>query len=78
MSSMSLGDLVCYSGFPSSATFVLRCCRPDSNFICVSYLDWGFNFATKTTANLIFNDRLSRDTVRKDSVTRFKKCQRMK
>ena len=73
-----LAALVCYSGFRSSATIVLRCYGPESDFICVSYLAWGFNFTTKTTVNLFFNDRLSRDTVRKDSITRFKKCQRTK
>ena len=40
-----LADLLCYSGFCSSATFVLRCYGPESAFIHVNYLGWGFNFA---------------------------------
>ena len=55
--SKSLADLLCYSGFRSSATFVLRCYGPESDFICVNYLDWGFNFATKITVNIFFNNK---------------------
>ena len=78
MPSKSLADLLCYSGFRSSVTFVLRCYRPESDFVCDNYLDGGFNFATKITVNIFFNNRLSRDIVRKESVTGFKKCQRTK
>ena len=49
-----LADLLCYSGFRSSTTFVLRCYGPESDFICVSYLGRGFNFATKITVNMFF------------------------
>ena len=73
MPSKSLTDLLCYSGFRSSATFVLRCYGPESDFISVNYLDWGF-----ITVNIFFNNRLSRDIVCKGSVTGFKKCQRTK
>ena len=55
--SKSLADLLCYSGFPSSATFVLRCYGPESDFICVNYLDWGFNFTTKITVNIFCNSK---------------------
>ena len=47
--SKSLADLLCDSGFRSSGTFVLRCCWPEPDFICVNYLDREFNFATKIT-----------------------------
>ena len=77
MPSMSLADLLCNPGFRSSATFVLRCYGPESDFICVNYLDWGFNFATKITVNVFYN-RLSRDILYKESVTGSKKCQRTK
>ena len=79
MPSKSLADLLCYSGFRSSATFVLRCYGPESDFISVNYLDWGFNFATKITVNIFLTtNRLSRDIVCKKSVTGFEKCQRTK
>ena len=79
VSSNSLSVLVCYSGFHSSATFVLRCYGPESDLISVSYLDWGFNFATKIMQiYFLATNRLSRDIVRKESVTGFKKCQRTK
>ena len=61
------------------ATFVLRCSGPESNFISVNYLDWGFNFAIKITVNIFLTtNRLSRDIVRKESFTGFKKCPRTK
>ena len=44
MPSKSFADLLCYFGFRSSGTFALRCYGPESDFICVSDLDWGFNF----------------------------------
>ena len=47
--SKSLANLLCYSGFRSSATFVLRCHGTESEVNCVSYLGWRFNFATKIT-----------------------------
>ena len=79
VSSNSLSVLVCYSGFRSSATFVLRCYGPESDLISVNYLDWGFNFATKIMQiYFLATNRLSRDIVRKESVTGFKKCQRTK
>ena len=79
MPSKSLADLLCYSGFRSSATFVLRCYGPESDFICVNYLDWGFNFATKITVNIFSNTiRLSRDIACKESATGLKKGQRTK
>ena len=79
MPSKSLADLLCYSGFRSSATFVLRCYGPESDFISVNYLDWGFNFATKITVNIFLTtNRLSRDIVCKESVTGSEKCQRTK
>ena len=52
-----LDDLLCYSGFRSSVTFVLRCYGPESDFICVNYLGWGFKFATKITVNIFFNNK---------------------
>ena len=55
--SESLSVLLCYSGFRLSATFVLRCYGPESDFISVNYLDWGFNFATKITVNIFFNNK---------------------
>ena len=55
--SKSLADLLCYSGFRSSVTFVLRCYRPESDFVCDNYLDGGFNFATKITVNIFFNNK---------------------
>ena len=77
MPSKSLSVLLCYSGFRSSATFVLRCYGPESDFICVSYLDWRFNFATKITVYIFFNNKQTvKDIVPKQSVTGFKKCQR--
>ena len=79
MPSKSLADLLCYSGFHLSATFALRCYGPESDFICVNYLDWGFNFAIKITVNIFLTtNRLSRDIVCKESVTGFEKCQRTK
>ena len=78
MPSKSVSVLLWYSGFRSLATFVLRCYGPESDFVSVSYLDWGFIFATKITVNIFFNNRLSRDIVHKESVTGFKKCQRTK
>ena len=77
MPSESLADLLCYSGFCSSVTFVLRCYGPESDFICVNYLDWRFNFATKITVYIFFNNKQTvKDIVPKESVTGFKKCQR--
>ena len=76
MPSKSISVLLCHSGFRSSATFDLRCHGPKSDFIGVNYLDWEFNFATKITVNIFFNNRLSGDIVRRESVTGFKKCQR--
>ena len=77
MPSKSLADLLCYSGFRSSATFVLHCYGPESDSIHVNYLDWGFNFATKITANMFLTTkRLSRDVICKESVTGFTKCQK--
>ena len=79
MPSKSLSVLLWYSGFRSSPTFVLRCYGPESDFISVNYLDWGFIFATNFTLNIIFKtNRLSRDIVSKKSVTGLKKCQRTK
>ena len=78
MPSKSLADLLCYSGFRLSATFALCCYGPESDFICVNYLGWGFDFPTKITVNIFLNNRLSRDTVCKESVAGFKKCQRTK
>ena len=57
MPSNSLTDLLCYPGFRLSATFVLRCYGPESDFIRVNYLDWGFNLAIKITVNIFFNNR---------------------
>ena len=58
MPSKSLSDLLCYSGFRSSATFVLRCYGPESDFISVNYLDWGdLTFAIKITVNIFFNNK---------------------
>ena len=57
MPSESLAVLLCYSVFRLSATFVLRCYGPESDFIDVSYLDWGFNFATKINGNIFFNNK---------------------
>ena len=36
---------------------VLRCYGPESDFTCVNYLDWGFNFATKIAVNGFFNNK---------------------
>ena len=52
-----LADLFCYSGFSSSATFVLHYYGQESDFIRVNYLDWRFNFATKITVNIFFNKK---------------------
>ena len=50
----------------------------ESDFMCVSDLDWGFNFATKITVNIFLTtNRMSRDIVCKERITGFKKCQRM-
>ena len=57
MPSKSLSVLLCDSGFRSSATFVLRCYGPGSDFISVNYLHWGFNFATKITVNIFFSNK---------------------
>ena len=76
--SKSLADLLCYFGFRSSATFVLRCYGPEYDFIRVNYLDWGFDFAPKITVKIFFNDRLSRVLVCKESITGFEKCRRNK
>ena len=54
--SKSLADLLCYSGY-RSATFVLHCYGPESDFILVKYLDWGFNFVAKITVNIFFNSK---------------------
>ena len=79
MPSKSLANLLCYSGFRSSVNFVLHCYGPESDFICVNYLEWGFNFATKITVNMfLITNRLPRDTICKESVTGFTKCQKMK
>ena len=67
MPSKSLSVLLCYSGFRSWATFVLRCYGSESDFISVIYVDWAFIFATKITVNIFFNkNRLSGDIVRKE------------
>ena len=69
MPSKSLADLLCYSGFRSSATFVLRCYGPESEVICVNYLGWRFNFAAKITVYIFLTtNSLSRDIVCKESV----------
>ena len=52
MPSKSRSLLFCYSGLGSSATFVLRCCGPESDFVSVNYVDCGFNFVTKITVNI--------------------------
>ena len=53
----SLSVLICYSGFRSSAPFVMRCYGPESDFIRANYLHWGFIFATKITVNVFFNNK---------------------
>ena len=62
----------------TSAAYVLRRYVTESDFTCVNYLDWGFNVATKIIVNILTTNRLSRDIVRKESFTGFKKRQRTK
>ena len=91
MPSKPLADFVCcnsgsrcniYCDFiltvKTSAAYVLRRYGTDSDFTCVNYLDWGFNVATKIIVNILTTNRLSRDIVRKESFTEFKKRQRTK
>ena len=76
---ISLTDNVALSlPVKTPATYVLRRYGSESDFTCVNSLDWGFNFPTKIIVNIFFNNkqRLSRDIVRKESVTGFKKRQR--
>ena len=40
-----------------AGNFVLRCYGPESDFISVNYLDWGFIFATKIAVNIFFNNK---------------------
>ena len=74
-------DIVALS-FPveTSTTYVLRRYGPESNFMCVNHLDWGFNFATQINVNIFFNNklRLPRYIAREESVIGFKKRQRTK
>ena len=63
----------------TSTIYVLRRYGPESDFTCVNHLDWGFNVATKIIVNIFLTrNKLSRDIVRKESVTGFKKRQRTK
>ena len=63
----------------TSTIYVLRRYGPESDFTCVSHLDWGFNVGTKIIVNIFLTrNKLSRDIVRKESVTGFKKRQRTK
>ena len=64
----------------TSATYVFRSYGPESDFTCVNHLGWEFNFATKITVDIFFNNkqRLSRNIARKESVIGFKKGQRTK
>ena len=43
--------------FSLAIYFAMRCYGPESDFISVSCLDWGFNFATKITVNIFFNNK---------------------
>ena len=63
-----------------SATYVIYRYRPESDFTCVNHLDWEFNFVTKIIVNIFFSNkqRMSKDIVRKESVTGFKKRERTK
>ena len=54
----------------TSATYVLHHYGPESDFTCVNRLGWRFNVATKIIVNVFLTaNRLSRDIVRKESVT---------
>ena len=41
----------------TSATNVSRSYEPESDFICVNHLDWGFNVANKIIVNIFFNNK---------------------
>ena len=50
----------------TSATYVLSCYGPKSDFTHVKHLYWGFNFTNKIIVNIFFNNkqRMSRDIIR--------------
>ena len=64
----------------SNATYVLRNYGPGCDYTCIHHQEWGFHFGTKIIINIFLNNkqRLCKDTVRKDTVTDFKKRQRTK
>ena len=63
-----------------SAMYVLKNYGPCCLFTCDSHEEWGVKFATKIVINIFFNNKQdqSKEIVRKDTVTAFKKRQRTK
>ena len=54
---------------------ILHQYAPCVDFICIDHVEWGFNFATKSSINIFFNnkEKIASDLVRKDAVVDFKK-----
>ena len=77
---LDLANVALFLPVKISATYVIHRYRPESDCTCVSHLDWEFNFVTKIIVNIFFSNkqRMSKDIVRKESVTGFKKRQRTK
>ena len=67
-SNFAISDFVMALSLPVkiSATYVLSCYGPKSDFTHVKHLYWGFNFTDKIIVNIFFNNkqRLSRDIIR--------------
>jgi hypothetical protein len=61
-------------------THILKRYGSSPHFSCSIHQDWGFKFASKIIVNIFFNNKqkLSKDLVRKETVTGFKKRQRSK
>ena len=73
-------DLVQISTQTQSAIYVLKHYGPQCQFCCDDHIEWGVKFSSKIIVNIFFNNKQkqSKDTVRKDTVTGFKKRQRNK
>ena len=62
------------------ATYILKRYGSFPHFLCNIHHDWSFKFASKIVVNIFFNNKQkkSKDSVRKEIVTGFKKKQRSK
>ena len=74
------GDILSIDQVTRSAMYVLKYYGPKCEFCCQYHLDWGGKFASKIVVNVYFNNKQkqAKDCVCKDSVERFKTCQRRK